>query len=72
MGQDGAPPCWTSSSLCVHQVVEALDRSSPAHRMDAKLSEIQTGLGSVQKKLEQRSSTVAQAEDTQKVKGDEV
>lgn len=46
-----------------------MDRSGPAHRLEAKLSEIQAGLGSVQKKLEQRSSTVSQAEDTQKVKG---
>lgn len=50
------------------QVVEAVDRSGPVSRLDAKLSEIQTGLRSVQQKLEQRSSTVAQAEDTQKVK----
>lgn len=50
------------------QVVEAVDRSGPAYRLDAKLSEIQTGLRSVRQKLEQRSSTVAQAEDTQKVK----
>lgn len=49
--------------------MEALARSGPAHRLGAKLSEIQTGLGSVQKKLDQRSSTVTQAEDTQKVGG---
>lgn len=54
------------------QVVEAVDRSGPAYRLDAKLTEIQTGLRSVQQKLEQRSSTVAQAEDTQKVKHAEV
>lgn len=54
------------------QVVEAVDRSGPAYRLDTKLSEIQTGLRSVQKKLEQRSSTVTQVEDTQKVKHDEV
>lgn len=50
------------------QVAEAVDRAGPAYRLDAKLSEIQAGLRSVQLKLEQRSSTVAQAEDTQKVK----
>lgn len=54
----------------VDQVVEALDRSGPALRLDARLSEIQTGLGSLHEKLEQRSSTVSQAEDTQKVRGD--
>lgn len=62
-------PCWTGSSLCVSQVVETLDRTGPAHRIEARLCEIQAGLGSVQTKLERRSSTVAQAEDTQKVKG---
>lgn len=67
-----SPSCWSSSSLSVHQVVETLDRSGPAHMLNAKLCEIQTGLGSVQKKLDQRSSTVAQAEDTQKVRDDEV
>lgn len=56
---------------CLSQVVEAVDRCGPAHRLGAKLSEIQTGLRSVQKKLEQRSSTVIQAEDTQKVNHDE-
>ncbi|TNM95726.1 hypothetical protein fugu_016809 [Takifugu bimaculatus] len=54
------------------KVVEAVDRSGPAYRLDAKLSEIQTGLRSVRQKLEQRSSTVAQAEDTQKRVWDEL
>lgn len=52
----------------VSQVAEAVDRAGPAYRLDAELSEIQAGLRSVQLKLERRSSTVAQAEDTQKVK----
>lgn len=67
------PPAEPRSSVsgCA-QVVAAVDRCGPAPRLGAKLSEILTGLESVQKKLGQRSSTVAQAEDSQKVNEGEV
>lgn len=52
------------------QVEEAVERSGPIYRLGAKLSEIQAGLSSVQKKLEQSSPTVAEAERMQKVGGE--
>lgn len=54
----------------MRQVGEAVERSGPVHRLGAKLSEIQAGLRSVQKRLEQRSPTVTQAKITQKVSRD--
>lgn len=44
-----------------------MERSGPVHRLGAKLSEIQAGLRSVQKRLEQRSPDVNEAKTTQKV-----
>ena len=44
-----------------------MERSGPVHRLGAKLSEIQAGLKSVQKRLEQRSPSVIEAKVTQKV-----
>lgn len=57
-------------SLFIHQVGDAVQRSGPVHRLGAKLSEIQAGLRSVQRRLEQRSPSVAQAKVTQKVSPD--
>ncbi|KAI3367261.1 hypothetical protein L3Q82_008148 [Scortum barcoo] len=54
------------------KVGEAVERSGPVHRLGAKLSEIQAGLMSVQKRLEQRSPTVTQAKITQKRVWDEL
>nr|XP_029131758.1 nesprin-2 [Labrus bergylta] len=54
------------------KVGEAVERSGPVHRLGAKLSEIQAGLRSVQKRLEQRSPSVAQAKVTQKRVWDEL
>lgn len=45
----------------------AVERSGPIYSLGAKLSEIHTGLNSVQKRLEERSPTVTQAKVTQKV-----
>lgn len=47
-----------------------MERSGTVHRLGAKLSEIQAGLRSVQKRLEQKSPTVTQAKITQKVSDD--
>lgn len=60
-----APPwplCWF-----LRQVGEALEKSGPVYRLGARLSEIQAGLTSVQKRLEQRSPNVSQAKLTQRV-----
>lgn len=51
----------------LHQVAQAVDGSGPVYSLGAKLSEIQTGLSSVQKRLDERSPTVTQAKVTQKV-----
>ncbi|XP_075304834.1 nesprin-2-like isoform X3 [Odontesthes bonariensis] len=48
------------------KVGEAVERSGPVHRLGAKLSDIQAGLGSVQRTLEERSPTVPEAKFTQK------
>lgn len=53
--------------MILRQVGEAVEKSGPVHRLGAKLCEIQTGLRSVQKSLEQRSPTVTEAKFTQKV-----
>lgn len=50
---------------------EAIERSGPVHRLGARMSDIEAGLRSVQKRLEQRSPTVTQAKITQKVGSDE-
>ena len=47
-----------------------MERSGPVHRLGAKLSEIQAGLMSVQKRLEQKSPNVTIATFTQKVSTD--
>lgn len=47
-----------------------MKRSGPVHRLGAKLSEIQAGLRSVQKRLEQQGPTVTHAKITQKVGSD--
>lgn len=47
-----------------------MERSGPVHRLGVKLAEIQAGLRSVQKRLEQRSPTVIEAKITQKVGSD--
>ncbi|XP_042357130.1 nesprin-2-like isoform X2 [Plectropomus leopardus] len=54
------------------KVGEAVEKSGPVHRLGAKLSEIQAGLMSVQKRLEQRSPNVTQAKITQKRVWDEL
>lgn len=46
-----------------------MERSGPVHRLGAKLSKIQAGLTSLQKKLEEGSPNVTQAKLTQKVRG---
>lgn len=51
----------------LRQVAQEVERSGPVYSLGAKLSEIQTGLGSVQKRLDERSPTVTQAKVTQKV-----
>lgn len=47
-----------------------MERSGPVHRLGAKLSEIQAGLRSVEKRLEQRSPSAIEAKVTQKVSRD--
>lgn len=59
-----------ASSRLFCQVGEAVERSGPVHRLGVKLAEIQAGLRSVQKRLEQRSPTVIEAKITQKVGSD--
>ncbi|XP_033981497.1 nesprin-2-like isoform X2 [Trematomus bernacchii] len=54
------------------KVGEAVERSGPVHRLGAKLSEIQAGLMSVQKRLEQKSPNVTIAKFTQKRVWDEL
>ncbi|GLD71901.1 nesprin-2, partial [Lates japonicus] len=54
------------------KVGEAVERSGPVHRLGAKLSEIQAGLRSVQKRLEQRSPSAIEAKVTQKHVWDEL
>nr|XP_019964757.1 PREDICTED: nesprin-2-like [Paralichthys olivaceus] len=54
------------------KVGEAAERSGPVHILGAKLSEIQAGLKSVQKRLEKRSPTVIEAKVTQKRVWDEL
>ncbi|XP_031728981.1 nesprin-2-like isoform X3 [Anarrhichthys ocellatus] len=54
------------------KVGEAVEMSGPVYRLGAKLSEIQAGLTSVQKRLEQRSPNMAQAKVTQKRAWDEL
>lgn len=49
------------------QVAEGVERGGPVYSLTAKLSEIQAGLSSVQKRLDERSPTVTQAKVTQKV-----
>lgn len=47
-----------------------MERSGPVHRLGAKLCEIQAGLRSVQKRLEQRSPNMIEVKITQKVCSD--
>ncbi|XP_068456284.1 rootletin-like [Clinocottus analis] len=54
------------------KVGEAVEKSGPVYRLGAKLSEIQAGLTSVQKRLEQKSPNVTQAKSTQKRAWDEL
>uniref|UniRef100_A0A673ACF5 Nesprin-2-like n=2 Tax=Sphaeramia orbicularis TaxID=375764 RepID=A0A673ACF5_9TELE len=54
------------------KVSEAVEKSGPVHRLGAKMSEIQSGLRSVQKRLEQKSPNVAEAKRTQKCVWDEL
>uniref|UniRef100_A0AAR2KFY0 Calponin-homology (CH) domain-containing protein n=1 Tax=Pygocentrus nattereri TaxID=42514 RepID=A0AAR2KFY0_PYGNA len=54
------------------QVDEAVEKSGPLHRLDARLSEIKAGLESVQIRLEQKSPNVLEAENTQKRVWDEL
>ncbi|XP_005948911.2 nesprin-2 isoform X4 [Haplochromis burtoni] len=54
------------------KVGEAIERSGPVHRLGARMSDIEAGLRSVQKRLEQRSPTVTQAKITQKRAWDEL
>ncbi|XP_039458830.1 titin-like isoform X2 [Oreochromis aureus] len=54
------------------KVGEAIERSGPVHRLGARMSDIEAGLRSVQKRLEQRSPSVTQAKITQKRAWDEL
>ncbi|CAG5866901.1 unnamed protein product [Menidia menidia] len=54
------------------KVGEAMEKSGPVHQLGAKLSEIQAGLRSVQKRLEERSPSVIEAKFTQKRAWDEL
>ncbi|KAM9777590.1 nesprin-2 [Neosynchiropus ocellatus] len=54
------------------QVSQAVERSGPLNKLGARLSEIQAGLDSVQKRLEDRSSSMAEAKVTQKLVWDEL
>ncbi|XP_035850399.1 nesprin-2-like isoform X2 [Sander lucioperca] len=54
------------------KVGEAVEQSGPVHRLGAKLSEVQAGLTSVQKRLDQRSPNVTVAKITQKRVWDEL
>ncbi|XP_028420858.1 nesprin-2-like isoform X1 [Perca flavescens] len=54
------------------KVGEAVEQSGPIHRLGAKLSEVQAGLTSVQKRLDQRSPNVTVAKITQKRVWDEL
>ncbi|KAA8578683.1 hypothetical protein FQN60_017503, partial [Etheostoma spectabile] len=54
------------------KVGEAVKMSGPVHRLGAKLSEVQAGLTSVQKRLDQRSPNVTVAKITQKRVWDEL
>lgn len=60
--RENKPPVRSSN-----QVAEAVESGGPIYSLGAKLSEIQTGLNSVQKRLDERSPTVTQAKVTQKV-----
>lgn len=53
-------------SLC--QVEVAVQKSGPLHRLDAQLSEINTGLDGVQGRLNKKCPNVAEAESVQKVR----
>ncbi|CAJ1074541.1 LOW QUALITY PROTEIN: nesprin-2 [Xyrichtys novacula] len=54
------------------KVRQTVDRSGPVHKLAAKLCEIQAGLRSVQRRLEQRSPTVTEAKVIQKRAWDEL
>ncbi|XP_077477536.1 nesprin-2-like [Stigmatopora argus] len=54
------------------KVEEAIEKSGPIHKIAAKLLETQAGLRSVQKRLEDRSSNVDEAELAQKMVWDEL
>ncbi|RVE56939.1 hypothetical protein OJAV_G00211250 [Oryzias javanicus] len=54
------------------EVAEALRKSGPNYRLGVKLSDIHTGLTSVQRRLEERSSSVMDAKVTQKCVWDEL
>ncbi|CAL9687137.1 unnamed protein product [Knipowitschia caucasica] len=54
------------------KVQDAVEKSGSVYRLGMKLSEIQSGLNSVQKRLDQRSPTVAEAKVTQKRVWDEL
>ncbi|XP_020772948.2 nesprin-2-like [Boleophthalmus pectinirostris] len=54
------------------KVNEAVEKSGPVYRLGAKLSEIQSGLHSLQKRLDQKSPTAAEAKITQKRVWDEL
>ncbi|KAK7884451.1 hypothetical protein WMY93_027574 [Mugilogobius chulae] len=54
------------------KVNNAVEKSGPVYRLGAKLSEIQSGLNSVQKRLDQKSPTAVEAKVTQKRVWDEL
>ncbi|XP_061531423.1 nesprin-2-like [Phycodurus eques] len=54
------------------KVEEAIEKSGPVHRIAAKLLETQAGLRSVQERLEDRSSSVAEAKLAQKMVWDKL
>ncbi|MCJ8731015.1 hypothetical protein PDJAM_G00191160 [Pangasius djambal] len=56
----------------VKQVEVAVQKSGPLHRLDAKLSEINTGLDAVQSRLKNKRPNVPEAESAQKHVWDEL
>ncbi|XP_028298172.1 nesprin-2-like isoform X2 [Gouania willdenowi] len=61
-----------SLSKVQEKVEKAVEKSGPVHKLGARLSEIQAGLGSVQKRLEEKSPTVVEAKVTQRRVWDEL
>lgn len=53
--------------VCIYQVGQALEKSSPLNRLSSRMGEIRVGLEEVQTLLQRRSSSVSEAEHVLKV-----